>query len=621
MGEAEVSAQNTAKVIHIVSKHVFRTEIPLHDLPSDRSALRFADRGHVLAKYHLAQELGNNKWDLHGDGTTKDHTKYVGSQVTLGTGQMLSTGFTSVCTEDAGTVLDVSIGVLKELSYIHDQADERNEKFKEMLSNLVGVMSDRAAVMKAFDKQLNTKRKEILGTQENLEFLHCNAHFLLGMSSGADSVLKEVESAKKERLGRDKLPVFQRFRAATECATSHYVRTACDTIGPRGDEKSGCRDQWEAYLHMQDKVSFVSSYKSNRFNNYFESAAALHYHRTDIIRFFTKFKENKNLKQQSVLADAESDEIDDMIAALGIVFYKITGPYWNLVKSNTPYLAFYQFASQMAESFQRRSVDASDLLDRNMEPLFHAFDVKNNPVQDELFGYVEKATATTKAIIADILQKLCGKFLQVTERQLTDFLPGGRYHNVQDLSTKERMAHCQLTNLIGEACFGDLDFSIFKRRNASIHHHSTVNMLKRNKTMSDWFNKKSIGDQTKLLTLSTKLGPKLRVEHMESQQAVETKTQNILKETKQKQEEKLQKNIEYKQNIVKLVKEYGGPVTSPSDVDIIYEQQKLKSKKLDFLKTEMKYLKFVLGVKSPLIRITGSADQLKESLKQYLEGT
>lgn len=44
------------------------------------------------------------------------------------------------------------------------------------------------------------------------------------------------------------------------------------------------------------------------------------------------------------------------------------------------------------------------------------------------------------------------------------------------------MEHSKLTNLVGEQAFGDLDFSMFKRRNATAHYHSSMNIMKRNQT-------------------------------------------------------------------------------------------------------------------------------------------
>ena len=60
----------------------------------------------------------------------------------------------------------------------------------------------------------------------------------------------------------------------------------CDTLGPRGDEKNGCHGDWLAYCASLKKSSQLSSFRSNRFNNLFASAAGLVYHQQDILHFF-----------------------------------------------------------------------------------------------------------------------------------------------------------------------------------------------------------------------------------------------------------------------------------------------------------------------------------------------
>lgn len=75
-----------------------------------------------------------------------------------------------------------------------------------MLQNLTGLMSDRASVMKSFDNSFNQQRQQTLRTNENMEFLHCNAHFLLGLSTASEKVLKDW--CKDEKFGRDKADKF-----------------------------------------------------------------------------------------------------------------------------------------------------------------------------------------------------------------------------------------------------------------------------------------------------------------------------------------------------------------------------------------------------------------------------
>ena len=292
IGEAEVPGTRCGRVMKIVVRHLFSQDMPLTEFPSERTALRMSDCGHALAKNQVGEALVHSKgYDLHSDGTDRDHNKVVGHQVTTKEQGTLGIGFVGVQTENTDTLLDVAVNLLKELAYVYDE-EEIEKSYKAMLSNMTGVMSDRASVMKSFGRKLNETRQKELGQTEtdNLEFLHCNAHFLLGLSTASEKTLSSIEKEIGEDLGRDKLTQFAtRFRGSSENSTSRYIRTACDCLGPRGDEKSGCRDAWEAFCDMTDRRSCVSSYRSNRFNNYFQAGAALHYHREDINQFFDNY--------------------------------------------------------------------------------------------------------------------------------------------------------------------------------------------------------------------------------------------------------------------------------------------------------------------------------------------
>ena len=163
--------------------------------------------------------------------------------------------------------------------------------------------------------------------------------------------------------------------------------------------------------------------------------------------------------------------------------------------SKTKYLDFYKYVQQLQTCLQRWSKDAQELLGRESAPLFADF---IPPSTDEFIALFKLADSRT-SLVKVTLEEICKELLVVTERQLGDFLEGGRYYNITDPDMRAKMEHSQLTNLIGEACFGDLDFSIFKRRIAAIHHRSTINMVKRNKTMSVWFQAKSEAEQGHLL--------------------------------------------------------------------------------------------------------------------------
>ena len=113
--------------------------------------------------------------------------------------------------------------------------------------------------------------------------LYCNAHYLFGLSRASEAVLKTEEksmtaatggrmTAATGGLGRDALPKFNHFKSACETATSRVIRTASDIFRPRGDEKNGCRAEWQGFCEINGRKSTVPCYRSNRFNCYFECA-------------------------------------------------------------------------------------------------------------------------------------------------------------------------------------------------------------------------------------------------------------------------------------------------------------------------------------------------------------
>ena len=116
------------------------------------------------------------------DGTSREHKKIVGQQLSLDNNQTLSLGFKTVASEDAITLLEVTFQQLDEMIilYAKHKGEVQNEVFKELISKLTSLMSDRAAVRKRFHKDLADFIQSELGHETMLNFLHCQAHYLLG---------------------------------------------------------------------------------------------------------------------------------------------------------------------------------------------------------------------------------------------------------------------------------------------------------------------------------------------------------------------------------------------------------------------------------------------------------
>ena len=349
-------------------------------------------------------------------------------------------------------------------------------------------------------------------------------------------------------------------------------------------------------------------------NNLFEAAASLHYHREDIHDCLGSCLAKQNRKLESVYEDNACEEIDVQLIALGLIFYRITGPYWCLLGTVLHYLEFYRHVVQLHQLFQAWTTDASSAFDDNFEALF-GLHFKQNP--DVLQSLIQ-TTDQKKERVKNVLQNLCAGFTSVTERQLADFLPQGKYHEVKDPALHDKMKHSHITNLVGEQCFGDLDFSIFKRRSASVHHHTTVNIMKRNKMVSVWFLGKTEEEQNRWLALSAKKSAALRQKHIAAEKDSVAKRTVLLEEVRQKKQDAADKRRKQIQDIMATMQHHHGPCVTAAAVDALLAAYSTRASQKAAVKAELRYHKQVLCEKSSLLNVTGTLQHLVRNLKRFL---
>ena len=365
-----------------------------------------------------------------------------------------------------------------------------------------------------------------------------------------------------------------------------------------------------------ERRSRITSFKSNRFNNLFQAAAALHFHRSDISDCLGACLAKQNKKIESVFQDNLCDTVDTQLIALGLLYHRVTGPYWCLLGTDLHYLRFYAHVVMLQGHLQRWAADSSSAFDTEFEPLFGITFPK-----DDIFQSLVHLGPEKKAEVKVVLEALCAGCLQVLERQLKEFLPGGEHHAVDDEDLLEKTKHSKLTNLVGEQCFGDLDFSLFKRRNASLHHHSTINILKRNRSISAWFGIKTDIEQRELLVMSAKKAPALRKQHVASEKEAVAKRAVLLEETRQKKQDEAERKRQRINNTIQKLNPHQGPCIVAADIDRLLATYTTRTTQKSAVQADMRYQTLVLGMKSPLLRITGSLLFLTNNLRVFLGGT
>lgn len=381
-GEGNVAASKCNFIIRTVAEHLFGTKISEKDLPCTSSSLNVADEGHFLTKFHASEKIrGAANVTLHTDGTSRQGQKIVGFQVSLDSGETLNLGYTTVATEDSATLLDITIQLWEEMNEVYSpvtdmSAEEKDQAFKDLLSKITSTMTDRAAVMKAFDKKLLDFMQSQLGQDMTVHFLHCNAHCLLGFSRACEMALNNLEKetvvSTGERLGRDKNPRFQHFNKSSENVSSRLIRTVSAICGPRGDEKNGCRADWLAFCEHKGLKTQLTSYRSNRFNSFFLGAAALIHHLEDLQSYLQDgYLSHNNLLIDSVRADLIDENLLSLVCAIAILYLRVTGPFWQLLESSVKYTDFHRYIQMMETCMDRWRGDSLELLNPDFVGIFN----------------------------------------------------------------------------------------------------------------------------------------------------------------------------------------------------------------------------------------------------------
>ncbi|GFO43030.1 hypothetical protein PoB_006953500 [Plakobranchus ocellatus] len=615
LSSCNVSATQCSKAIQAVAHDLFHVHWKITELPSPQTLLTIADEAFVLSKIATVEQLRvANNFTLHVDGTSRYQRKFLGHQLTLDNGKVLSLGFVDVPCEDASTLLDVTVAVLSELGDVYDP-DNRETIFKEILIKLHSTMTDRASAMKKFSSSLNMYKQDKLGTDYDIHFLHCNAHFLLGLSSACEGTMKKVEQGYVDKtgrkLGRDQNSKFGRF-SSSEAAVSRYIRTACAILGPRGDQKSGCRVEWLAFCEEQQIISRLPSYRSNRFNCYFEAAARLiQLHKSILLFLNSSYLSHNNLLIESVKEDSNDPFVMALVLTLAFMFLQFTGPYWQLMQSKMPFAELYQPIQGMLYDLTHISSNPAVIFDENFKSqLFVAFPPESSLISS-FFSFVKLMPQETRNLCQDANCAVSLAAAEVVKRQLADFLPSGSF----DFSTKESplFLHCPVTNLVGENAFGDFDFIMGKHRRTSLFHLSALQSAKQNR-VSQWL--RTTGKSSQFMAQARRTAAALKAKHREREKQVIVAVRKRMLQNAAEQEKKLAKLAENKRAVIQAVLSHGGPCTSAADVAVL-SRRLAKSQLAEALKNEVRYQKLVIGIPG-VLRLNKTVSEMSEMLKEHL---
>ena len=535
----EVAQSKIPAVIEAVARNLFGTSV--QKLPDAKTIRNINDEGHYLAKKFIAEKLDQSKSIGCGrDGTTRKHVKILDTSLISDDGSIMSVGFTEVASETSDTIAYIFKGHIEELSSMLPIPEEGN-KLCDLVEHLTFCMSDRAANEKKSNRLIAEWRSEVLLANKRpvveVQNFYCMAHVLLGMHKNLIDEVKslQVSLETNEKLGRDKLEVCKNF--FWESVFTRVPRVASSIFDPVGDFL-GMRDVWDIHCAQNGFKSRIGQYKDNRFNGLFETSAQVLYHIDDFVYLLQYRTSNKKLK--SIQADLQDPTVVTLVQAMAILFIQITGPYWNIMeKSDIPYVNLGPTVIQPLLAFV-------DECTNDPLPLFGDGPDCLIPYKDNIHEIyhrlLEPLHPECVEILYTALKLSCKAIAKTLRKQANDFLPGGKYAELASADLVKRTGFSQNNNNGCEHHFGDLDSSQRRRPNCSMHHHSTVQMLKRNReAIKKWYSAMPPIKQQALWKEARERGKQLRAKHRKDeaeqrhQLYVKTVSSETLKKNKKKQ--------------------------------------------------------------------------------------
>ncbi|KTF72715.1 hypothetical protein cypCar_00030654 [Cyprinus carpio] len=355
---------------------------------------------------------------------------------------------------DSVTLLDIAM-----LSWqkIADMYGGKNEAAKvvsvDLLQNHFSAMLKEDANLRNLDDKVKRSTHPLVPP---LNFLRYIGQFLSELIDVIEQQImsfeKDIVNTTGEKLGRDKHPRFHSFVSFDESAVTRYIHMASEMLCPSEETNPNYRRHWLAFCLERKNPSRLPIYRSNRVINYFEAAAGLIHHHEDVASFVSDLQllnDDSNILLESLNADANDEALQALVCVIAVIFLKVLGPFWQLLKSDGEYPLFSRYILCLYEKLLEWSQDASCLL--QPETFVNVF--LQVPIQEGTFKGVfrfcrDNAENQFGTLIKACLQRMMKALAAVLEDNLKDFLPGGEHCKDLPADKAVQMANCTFSQLM-----------------------------------------------------------------------------------------------------------------------------------------------------------------------------
>ena len=173
-------------------------------------------------------------------------------------------------------------------------------------------------------------------------------------------------------------------------------------------------------------------------------------------------KREENTFVKCLKADFQDDIVVAGIRAMGLICHHITTPLMKMVESDMHIMDTDKFYTRLRNKVEEWMIDPSPVVN-DSTVLFPEFPPVRNELHSSLYA---PTSASIEHLTKQALSIIFHNFLVCIVRQVSDHLPGGRFHNASD-EIRQQTSSCPKDNLSAERIFAGLDYLRRKMPNAN----------------------------------------------------------------------------------------------------------------------------------------------------------
>ena len=104
------------------------------------------------------------------------------------------------------------------------------------------------------------------------------------------------------------------------------------------------------------------------------------------------------MQMATVAADCQDSTLLAVVCAIALLYLRVTGPYWNLLESNTQHGDFHKYVQKMEASFDRWRGNAGELLDVNFAGVFDGESEATTVMKTAVYSFAAEHTLCPSAV-------------------------------------------------------------------------------------------------------------------------------------------------------------------------------------------------------------------------------